>query len=144
MAVLIQSDLARVGVKVRPLQVEFTSLIARSEAGDFDAAIWAWEEATKVDLTGAWSTPSPTQGSNNFIAYSNPEVDRLIAAAREEPDYSRAKVLFDRIQEIIVDDQPVTFLYEANELVAISRALRGAEINAAGVFFNVDEWYWGP
>ncbi len=144
MALLIQADLARIGIKVRPLQVEFTALIARSEAGDFDATIWAWEEATKIDLTGEWSTPSTSQGSNNFVAYSNPEVDRLIAAAREEPDYSRAKVLLDRIQELIVDDQPVTFLYEANRLVATSRALRGAEINTAGVFYNVDDWYWSP
>jgi peptide/nickel transport system substrate-binding protein len=71
-------------------------------------------------------------------------VDRLIAAAREEPDYTRAKVLLDRIQELIVADQPVTFLYESRLLVATSRQLRGADINAAGLFFNVDEWYWSP
>ncbi|OYW01561.1 MAG: hypothetical protein B7Z61_12390 [Acidobacteria bacterium 37-71-11] len=142
MALLIQADLARLGIKVRPVQVEFTSLIARVEAGDFDAVLWAWEEATKIDLTSTWSTPSPGQGSNNFIGYSNPEVDRMIAIAREEPDYTRAKVLLDRIQEAIVADQPVTFLYEANRLVATSRRLEGADINAAGVFFNIDDWYW--
>jgi peptide/nickel transport system substrate-binding protein len=142
MALLIQADLARLGIKVRPVQVEFTSLISRSEAGDFDAVLWVWEEATKIDLTSTWSTPSPGQGSNNFIGYSNPEVDRLIAVAREEPDYTRAKVLLDRIQEAIVADQPVTFLYEANRLVATSRRLEGADINAAGVFFNIDDWYW--
>jgi peptide/nickel transport system substrate-binding protein len=142
MALLIQADLARLGIKVRPVQVEFTSLISRAEAGDFDAVLWVWEEATKIDLTSTWSTPSPGQGSNNFIGYSNPEVDRLIAVAREEPDYTRAKVLLDRIQEAIVADQPVTFLYEANRLVATSRRLEGADINAAGVFFNIDDWYW--
>ncbi len=143
MALLIQADLARLGIKVRPLQVEFTSLISRTEAGDFDAVLWAWEEATKIDLTGTWSTPAPDQASNNFIGYSNPEVDRLIAVAREEPDYTRAKVLLDRIQEAIVADQPVTFLYEANRLVAASRSIEGADINAAGVFFNIDDWYRG-
>lgn len=144
MALLIQADLARLGIKVRPLQMEFTSLIARTEAGDFDATIWGWNDATKVDLTSVWSTPTSSQGTNNFIGYSNPDVDRLIAAAREEPDYTRAKVLLDRIQELIVADQPVTFLYESRLLVATSRQLRGADINAAGLFFNVDEWYWSP
>ena len=143
MALLIQADLARLGLKVRPIQMEFTSLIARTEAGDFDATIWVWVDATKVDLTSTWSTPSPSQGTNNFIGYSNPDVDRLIAAAREEPDYTRAKVLLDRIQELIVADQPATFLYESKLLVATSRKLRGADFNAAGLFFNVDEWYWG-
>ena len=142
MALLIQADLARLGIKVRPLQTEFTSLIARTEAGDFDATIWGWVEGTRVDLTSAWTTPSVSQGSNNFIGYSNPDVDRLIAAAREEPDYTRAKVLLDRIQELIVADQPATFLYEATMLVATSRQVRGADINSAALFFNVDDWYW--
>ncbi len=144
MAVIIQADLARVGVVCRPQQVEYTALVARLDGGDFDASISAWAEATKVDLTAPWTTPSETQGTSNFMGYSNPEVDRLIAAAREEVDYARAKVLLDRIQEIIVDDQPVTFLYEANDLVGISRRVRGADFNALGIFFNIDEWYWGP
>ena len=142
-AVLVQSDLARLGITVRPLQMEFTAFVAAMESGQFDALLWAWEEATKVDLTTIWSSPSANAGSNNFIGYSNPEVDRLIAAAREEPDYSRSKVVFDRIQEIIVDDQPVTFLYESKQLVGINRRIHGADINAVGVFFNIEEWYWG-
>jgi hypothetical protein len=43
---------------------------------------------------------------------------------------------------LIVEDQPVTFLYEANQLVGVSRHLRGADINAASVYFNVADWYW--
>jgi len=144
LAVLIQADLARLGITVRPLQMEFTAFLAAMETGTFDALLWAWEEATKVDLTSVWSTPSATAGSNNFIAYSNPEVDRLIAAAREEPDYTRSKVILDRIQEIIVDDQPVTFLYEAKQLVGINRRIRGADINEVSIYFNLEEWYWGP
>jgi len=143
LAVLIQADLARLGITVRPLQMEFTAFVAATETGEFDALLWVWEEGTRVDLTGVWSSPSETAGSNNFIAYSNPEVDRLISASREEPDYTRSKVIFDRIQEIIVEDQPVTFLYEANEIVGINRRIRGADINAVGVYFNLEEWYWG-
>jgi peptide/nickel transport system substrate-binding protein len=144
LALMIQSDLAHVGVRVRPRPVEFTSFLARLESGDFDASISAWEEATKIDLTSTWSTASPSQGTNNFVGYSNAEVDRLIVQAREESDYTRAKVILDRAQELIADDQPVTFLFEADQLVAINRHIRGADINAAGVFFNVEEWYWAP
>jgi peptide/nickel transport system substrate-binding protein len=142
-ALLIQADLARIGVEVHPVQAEFTSLVARTESGDFDAVMWVWEEATKVDLTGEWSTRSETTGSNNYFGYSNPEVDTLIATAREEPDYTKAKPILDRIQDLIVADQPVTFLYEADQLVGVTRRLEGANINAAGVFFNVEDWRWG-
>jgi len=142
LAVIIQSDLAKLGIRVHPVPSEYTSLAARLDAGDYAACISAWEEATKVDLASAWATPSPDQGSNNFVRYSNPEVDRLIAAARTESDATRAKVILDRIQELIVEDQPVTFLYEAPRLVGVSRSILGADINAASVFFNIEEWYW--
>ena len=141
-AVLIQADLARVGVRVTPLPLEFTTFLARQEAGEFQALLGAWEESTKVDLAPQWSTQAPGRGSNNFIGYSNPEVDRLIAAA-EERDLTRVKPALDRAQEIIVADQPVTFLYEAMRLIAIRRIVRGADINAASAFFNVADWYWG-
>jgi len=144
MALLVQADLARIGVRARPRQVEFTSLMAHLEGGDFDATISAWSEATKIDLTSEWSTPTSSQGTLNITGYSNPEVDRLIAQAREEPDYTHAKVILDRAQELITDDQPVTFLYEGSEAVAINRHVRGADINSAGIFFNVEEWYWAP
>ena len=144
MALLIQADLARVGIRVRPVQVEFTSLIARLESGDYEAVIWAWTEATKVDLIALWGTPRENEATDNYLGYSNPEVDRLIAAAREETDGAKAKALFDRAQALIVEDQPVTFLYEANQLVGVSRHLRGADINAASVYFNVADWYWDP
>ena len=144
LGLLVQADLARVGIRVRPLPVEYATLFARQEHGDYQAILAAWEEATKVDLSSEWSTANGSQGGNNFLGYSNPEVDRLIAAAREEPDYTRAKVILDRIQELIVEDQPVTFMYEARQLVGINRRVRGADINAASVFFNVDEWYWAP
>jgi len=126
------------------VQVEFTSLIARLESGTFEGVIWAWTEATKVDLTALWATPGETEGTDNYLGYSNPELDRLIAAAREENDVAKAKALLDRAQALIVEDQPVTFLYEADQLVGVSRHLRGADINAASVYFNVAEWYWDP
>ncbi|BCW94195.1 MAG: ABC transporter substrate-binding protein [Thermoanaerobaculum sp.] len=143
-AVMIQADLAKVGVKVQPTPMEFTAMMARQEAGNFDAVLSAWEEATKVDMASLWVTPSATAGSNNFVGYSNPEVDLLVAQAREENDLDKAKVFWDRAQELIVEDQPVTFLYEGVQLVGISRRIKGANINPASVFFNLPEWYCEP
>lgn len=139
-AVLIQADLAKVGVEAHPTGVEFTALMARQESGDFAAVLSAWEEATKVDLVSCWVTPSEDAGSSNFFAYSNPEVDRLALAARDEPDFAMAKPLLDRAQELIVADAPVTFLYEARQLVGVSRRLENAQPSPAGVFFTVESW----
>ena len=60
-----------------------------------------------VQSPQAVSIQRETQGSNNIVGYSNPEVDRLIAVAREAPDYGAAKPVLARIQDLIVADQPV-------------------------------------
>jgi peptide/nickel transport system substrate-binding protein len=140
MALLIQADLARIGVRCRPREVEPAALLALLDTGDFDASLTAYTEGTKVELAGVWATPSSEGGSYNFAGYSNPEVDRLIAEADAAADFRAAKPILDRIQELIVADQPVTFLYESDKLVAVNRRIRGARINSSSVFFNADEW----
>jgi peptide/nickel transport system substrate-binding protein len=144
MALLIQADLARVGVRCRPREVEPAAQLALLDIGDFDASLTAYTEGTKVDLAGVWATPSTQGGSYNIAGYSNSEVDRLIAEADAAADFRAAQPILDRIQELIVTDQPVTFLYESDKLVALSRRIRGARINSSSVFFNADEWTVEP
>ncbi|HPC84513.1 MAG TPA: ABC transporter substrate-binding protein [Thermoanaerobaculaceae bacterium] len=143
MAVLIQADLAKVGVAASPRPVEFGALMARQESGDFDAVLAAWEEATKVDLASGWATASAEAGSGNFFGYSNPELDRVLADVAAAPDLERARVLLARAQQLIVADQPVTFLYEARQLVAFSSRLT-ATPNPALVFFGIANWTMSP
>ena len=50
------------------------------------------------------------------------------------------KPLLDRIQALIVADQPYTFLVENTRLVGLNSRVRGADINDATLFFNVTEW----
>jgi peptide/nickel transport system substrate-binding protein len=91
MALLIQADLARLGIRVRPVQVEFTSLIARLESGGYQAVIWAWTEATKVDLTALWGTPRENEATDNYLGYSNPERSIVLLPLRGRRRTSRRR-----------------------------------------------------
>ncbi|MGV8039105.1 MAG: ABC transporter substrate-binding protein [Thermoanaerobaculaceae bacterium] len=143
MAVLVQADLARVGVAASPRPTEFGALMARQDSGEFDAVLTAWEEATKVDLSSGWATASDQAGSGNFFGYSNPELDRVLADAATAPDLERTRALLARAQQLVVADQPVTFLYEAQQIVAFSSRLT-ATPSPALVFFGVASWTMAP
>ena len=143
MAVLVQADLARVGVAASPRPTEFGALMARQDAGEFDAVLTAWEEATKVDLGSGWATAAEQAGSGNFFGYSNPELDRVLADVGAAPDIERTRALLARAQQLIVADQPVTFLYEAQQIVAFSSRLRETP-NPALVFFDIASWHMVP
>ncbi len=144
MCVLIQRDLERVGVAVELRFVEWGSMLAWLERGEFDAALSRWSEPTQVDLEEVWHSTDPAQRGFNYPAFDDPEVDRLLDEVAGLADTSAQKPLLDRIQQIIVARQPYTFLVEHQRLVGVNRRLQGAEINDAALFFNVDDWWLAP
>ncbi len=139
-ALMIERDLTRIGVKVEPRFVEWGALQNAMAGGDFDAIVNRWVEPTQVDLWGIWHSSPPGEPTFNFGGYDNPEVDRLLEAVDEAPDFASQKPLLDEIQTLIVADQPYLFLVENTRLVGHNTRIRGADINAASIFFNVADW----
>ncbi len=139
--ILVQNDLSRLGVRVNPRYQEWGVVWDRLQRGDFDAFVSGWREGTQVDLEGIWTTAPPGESTFNYVGYSNAEVDRLIKKARGAADVAERKRLYDRVQELIVRDQPYTFLYEGERLDGLNRRVQGAVINDATPYFNIDEWY---
>ena len=141
LAILIQEDLKRIGVKVELRFLEWGTLMAAMQGGEFDALINLWEEPTQIDLDGLWHSVPPDEPTFNFGRYANPDVDRLLSEVAELTDFAEQKHLYDQVQEIIVADQPYTFLIENTRLTAHSSRIRGAEVNSATPYFNTFEWF---
>jgi len=137
---LVERDLARIGVRATPRLMEWGAVQAAVAKGDFDAFVNRWIEPTQVDLEGIWHSAPPGVATFNFGHYVNHEIDRLLEEAAAAPDFETQKPLLDRIQELIVADQPYTFLVENTRLVGLNSRIHGAKINDATIFFNVDEW----
>ena len=140
-AILVQEDLRRIGVRAEPRFVEWGAMTAAMYSGDFEALVNLWEEPTQVDLGEIWHSPPPDQPTFNFGRWADPEVDDLLVQASQLPMFGDQKPHLDRIQEIIVASQPYTFLVENVRLTAHTHRIRGAQINAATPYFNIDEWY---
>ncbi len=138
---LVAADLAKVGVRVEPRFVDWGTLLDRQERGDFEAYVSTWREGTQVDLGDVWHSSENPAETSNYVRYANPEVDRLLDAVAKATDAATQKPLLIEIQEHIVSDQPYTFLYEAERLVAVNRRIRGAEINDATPYFNIESWW---
>jgi peptide/nickel transport system substrate-binding protein len=56
--------------------------------------------------------------------YNNPEVDRLLDAARETFDQGKVRELYYQAQEIVWDECPWIFLYEQPDICAINKKLK--------------------
>ena len=142
-ALMIERDLGRVGIEVVPRLIEWGAVQAAISEGDFEAFVNRWIEPTQVDLEGIWRSAPPDTPTFNFGHYSSPEVDLLLDEVAAAADFATQKPLLDRIQEIIVADQPYTFLVENVRLVGLDSRVQNADINDATIYFNVADWEIG-
>jgi peptide/nickel transport system substrate-binding protein len=147
MAVLIQDDLQKIGIHVNVVTLDFPSLIERmTQSFDYEAIILG---LTNVDLDpngemNVWLSsaenhqwnPQQKAPETSWEA----EIDRLMRAQASSTDLKRRKEAFDRVQEIVAEEQPFIFLINKNALSAASMAVHGAApvILSPQAFWNAE------
>ena len=68
-------------------------------------------------------------------------VTRLIEEGRRTFDQEKRKRCYWRIQEILAQEQPYTFLFVPDALPVVNARFRGIEPAPAGIMHNVIRWY---
>ena len=142
-AVMIQSQLAAVGIAARPETYEWTVLwdsVIRHEYGD--AVLVGWNVGLKVDMKPTFHSASVTE-KYNHVEYRNPAVDSLIDAALSSETFAEAAPLWKEAQERVVADQPYTFLFIPDSVFGVNERVRGTRPDARGYYRSLDQW-WIP
>ncbi|GAB1536401.1 peptide-binding protein [Geovibrio sp. ADMFC3] len=138
----VQQNWSKIGIKVEIRVLEWASLINEYiDKGKFDAVVMGWNIVQDPDPYDVWHSSKCGPKMLNFICYSNPEVDQLIDDGRHTMNPQERKKYYDRFQEILAEDQPYTFLYVPNALVALSKRFREVAPAPAGITYNFEEWY---
>jgi peptide/nickel transport system substrate-binding protein len=84
------------------------------------------------------------EGRYQWVAYCDPEADRLRDSLSRVVDRAAAKPLWSRYQRRIAEGQPYTFLYFQERLEGVSNRLRNVKPDARGDFVGVAEWWILP
>ncbi len=148
MAVLIQQDLQKIGIKVSVATMDFPSLIERiTQSFNYDAAILG---LTNIDLDpngqmNVWLSSSenhqwnPSEKSPETAWEA--EIDRLMRTQASTIDPRKRKESFDRVQAIVMEQAPFIYLVNKNALSAISASVRGASpvILRPQTYWNADQ-----
>ena len=141
-AEIIQRRLAEVGIKMKIRTLEWATFINEYiDKKKFEATILGWTIGQDPDLFDVWHSSKTGFKELNFISYQNKEVDRLIMEGRHTFDRKKRKKAYFRIQEILAEDQPYTFLYVPYALPVIHERFRGIEPAPAGISYNFTKWY---
>jgi peptide/nickel transport system substrate-binding protein len=147
MAVMVQEDLGKLGIKVNVVTLDFPSLIERiSQKFNYEAAMLGFRNVD-LDPNGqmniwlssaedhAWN-PQQKAPATAWEA----EIDGLMRAQASSADSKKRKESFDRVQEIVFEQAPFIYLVNQNALSAISAAVEGANpgILSPQTFWNAE------
>jgi peptide/nickel transport system substrate-binding protein len=142
-AVMIQSQLQEIGVKVFPRNYEWTVLWDSVIRHSYETAVLVgWSVGLKVDMKPIWHSAS-IDGKFNHTGYANTEVDRLIDEALSKETLEEARPVWRRAQRIVVEDQPYTFLFILDKIFAVNDRVQGTDPDFRGYYRNLEDW-WIP
>lgn len=141
-AEIIQRRLADIGVKAKIRIIEWAAFVNDFiNKRRFDTTILGWTVTLDPDLYDVWHSSKTKPGELNFVSYKNEEVDELLEKGRSTFDQEARKQYYYRIQEILAEEQPYTFLYVPDSLPIISARFRGIEPAPLGIGYNFIKWY---
>lgn len=130
----MQTALKEVGIEVNLNGVDIADLTQVFEDKNFDALLLAWMlSSPPEDPRQLWhSSQADVKGSSNAIGFRNQEADSIIDKLDFETDPKKRLELYHRFDEIILDEQPYTFLYTPKEKLLTRSYLKN-------VFLPVDK-----
>lgn len=138
---MVQAQLRRIGVRVKPQVLEWNAFIQQIVRGEFESCVMGWKVDERPDLTRFWRSDAAPPAGFNLARYSNPRVDQLIDEARNTTDTETARGLWYECQRIIYNDQPIYFLAVPYEILAVHERFCNVRPNGIGTFVNVRDWY---
>ncbi len=148
MAVLIQQDLKKIGIRLNIVTLEFRSLLERfTKTFDYEAVLLGFVNVD-VDPNGQlniWPSSAPQHAWNpNQRTPATPweaEIDKLMTAEASATDPAKRKAAFDHVQEIVREQLPYVYLVNRNKLSAVSSQLKGVKPAKLfpETFWNIDQ-----
>ena len=151
--VMIKADLAELGITVNFKPIEFNSLIGKiSNTFDWDSMIMGFTGNTLEPHGGknVWYSNGPLHIFNQreekdyykSVLPFEKDLDIILEKGASELDYHKRKIYYDKMQEIIADEQPMIYLYSPLRLAAVRNRIGNiSPTTLGGVMHNLPELY---
>lgn len=121
---IMKENYKKLGVEVLVDSMDFTSVNVKVQNNDFDMFFMAGSLSANPDQSVVFKTG----GAQNFFGYSNKELDKEMCNSLKEQDFDSRKKDYQKVWKIINDDMPTIFMYQRNDMWAISSRVKGIDI----------------
>jgi peptide/nickel transport system substrate-binding protein len=122
-AEVVQAMASEIGIDMKIRVTEFATSLKQAEAGEYQAYLLAWSGRTDPD--GNSYSFYKCKAPNNYMGYCNPEIDKLLDESRIPSDQGARKAVFEKIEKILYEHEPIIYLYHRRILIAHTNKLEG-------------------
>jgi peptide/nickel transport system substrate-binding protein len=122
-AQVVQSMAAEAGIDLKIRLIEFATSFKQAQAGEFQIFQINW--SGRIDPDANSYVFLHTKAPQNDGGYSNPEADKLMEDARAISDPEQRKAIYEKLTRIVLNDEPIIYLYHRKLLFAHTKKLEG-------------------
>ncbi len=141
MMAIYRDDLKKIGVDMKVEPVAWRQWSQRVMADrDFDAVTGLTAAGWRLDFYYKFHSHEIEEGSN-WGGYRNAEVDKLSELYRTATDEDELKRIAFRIQEVVAEDEPLTFFMRRDRLSAYVPRLKNVKFAIARPQLLSFRWY---
>ena len=130
---MLKESFAAAGIDMKIQPLEWSVCLERLNKREYEACSLGWTMSFDPDPYQVWHSDGIRDQGSNHICYANAELDKLIERLRATFDMDERIRIARRIEAIIHEDQPYTFLYAPYSLVAQWDRLRNVKIFPGGL-----------
>jgi peptide/nickel transport system substrate-binding protein len=142
-AEIIKQNLKKIGIEANIRVMESTVLVSKIMKKRFQSVL-SWFIVT----SDPYNTASLFMGSDivpkglNITSFNDPEIDELFRKARSTFDLKKQRKYYFKIQKLLAEEVPYTFLYTPYSMSAVNSDIRGIKPAPAGIDYDVRKWYY--
>jgi peptide/nickel transport system substrate-binding protein len=119
---MLKENFNKVGLELNIIEKEFSVYLEEIHKFEFEMNIGAWTiSAQNADPKQIWHTSSAVEGGSNYVGFGNSKSDKVIDGMRAELDPAKRAALLRELQQMIVDEQPIVYMFYPVNRMAVSK-----------------------
>lgn len=125
-AEVVQQNLAAIGIQAQLALPDWAGFVTRAARGQYDIAVnGTTSDSQDVDGFAAVIDGSLSPAAGRSANMNIPELTALLASGRAAFDQAKRRSIYDRIQQILLEQVPVCFLVKRTQAYAMRQNIQG-------------------
>lgn len=140
----LQAQFAQVGIRVTLRNIDWGTLLDMADRGDvpFFRMEWVVDYLDPDNFLYVLLNSANIGPKGNYTWFKNAEFDKLTDEARVEPDWKKRIALYQKAEQIAVEEAPWVFIYHYNTDSLVQSFVRNYELPSFGQYANKFREVW--